>query len=174
MVALDAPALVRKLILAGTRASINAKTVEADGELVARYAIATWPDAEEATLAESFFAPSANGVAQAEVSWVRKQERAGSVGFADQATTGAHLAAWMDFETPNVRNSAERLQELERPVFVCCGDADILVPTANSFYLQERIGNPHLHIYLDARHRFLFQYGALFAAHVNLFLDSEQ
>lgn len=96
------------------------------------------------------------------------------MGFADQATTGAQLAAWMDFETPNVRNSAERLQGLERPVFVCCGDADILVPMANIFHLQERIGNAHLHVYPEARHRFPFQYGALFAADVNLFLDSEQ
>lgn len=173
MVALDAPALVRKIILAATSASINARSVEGDGALVERFISATGPEAEEATLAESFYTPSANGVAQAKASWARMHERAETMGFADKVTTEKQLAASMHFETPNVRNSAERLHELKMPVFVCSGDTDLLEPMANSFYLQEKIENAHLHIYPDAGHGFLFQYGALFAAHVNLFLDSE-
>ena len=70
-------------------------------------------------------------------------------------------------------NSYERLGELKMPVLVCNGDLDILVPTANSFELQREIEGAYLHIYPDAGHGFLFQYGGLLAAHIGLFLDAE-
>lgn len=174
MVALNAPGLVRKLILAGTRASISPNTVGADWPLVERFALAMEPDAVEAAFTVSMFTTTSNGLSQAKKYWTRIHERKHDELIMDQETTQAQLNdPWTDWETPNPRNSYERLGELKMPVLVCNGDQDILVPTKNSFELQEKIEGAFLQIYPDAGHGFLFQYGELFAAHVHLFLDLE-
>lgn len=172
MVALNAPGLVRRLILAGTRPSVGAGTVGADWPLVERFTLAMEEEAVKAAFTESMFTTTPNGLAQAAAYWDRIHERDHDELIMDQATTQAQLNdPWTHWETPNPENSYERLGELKMPVLVMNGDQDILVPTANSFVLQEKIGGAFLHLYPDAGHGFLFQYGALVAAHVRLFLD---
>ena len=175
MAALNAPNLVRKLILAGTRPSIGPDIVGPDWSLVERFTMANTPEAVEAAFAESFFTTSANGVTQAKAYWQRIHERKHDSLIMDAETTQAQLNdPWSHWETiSNHSNSYERLGELRIPVLVANGDTDILVPTANSFVMQKLIPNSHLHIYPDAGHGFMFQYGKLFAAHVGLFLDEE-
>ena len=53
MVALNAPGLVRRLVLAGTRASRSPVTVGADWPLVERFATAMTEEAVEAAFTES-------------------------------------------------------------------------------------------------------------------------
>jgi len=174
MVALNAPGLVRRLILAGTRASVSPNTVGADWPLVERFTVAMDPISVEAAFTESMFTTTTNGLSQAKKYWTRIHERQHDELIMDQATTQAQLNdPWTHWETPNPLNSYERLGELKMPVLVCNGDTDILVPTKNSFELQEKIEGAFLQIYPDAGHAFLFQYGALVAAHINLFLDME-
>jgi len=48
-----------------------------------------------------------------------------------------------------------------------------MVPTKNSYILAEKMPNAQLIIYPDSGHGHLFQFPELFAAHVNLFLDSD-
>ena len=69
--------------------------------------------------------------------------------------------------------SYERLSELEIPVLVANGDADLIVPTPNSFVLFEKIKNARLAIYPGAGHGFLYQYAEEFAKRVNEFLNGE-
>jgi pimeloyl-ACP methyl ester carboxylesterase len=175
MAALNAaPGLVRRLILAGTRASRSPVTVGADWPLVERFALAMTEAEVQAAFAESFFTASAFGLAHARASWDRIHEREHRELIMDQETTQAQLnAPWTDWETPGVGNSFERLGEIKVRTLVMNGDTDILVPTANSFELQREIEGADLHIYRDAGHGFLFQYGELVAKHVGLFLDAE-
>ncbi|TCI49514.1 hypothetical protein EVJ30_14695 [Exiguobacterium sp. SH5S13] len=62
---------------------------------------------------------------------------------------------------------------MEQPVLVTNGIKDIMVPTENSYILAEKIPNAQLIVYPDSGHGHLFQFLGRFAAHVNLFLDSD-
>lgn len=171
MVALNAPHLVRRLILAGTRSSIRPDTVGVGWPLLERVTNATTPEEVEAAFTESFFMPSTNGVTQAKSYWQRIHEREHDSLIMDLETTQTQLSgSWIHWETAsNHTNSYERLGELKMPVFVANCDTDILVPTANSFVLQKMIQNSYLYIYPDTGHEFLYQHGKLFTAHVGLF-----
>jgi pimeloyl-ACP methyl ester carboxylesterase len=48
-----------------------------------------------------------------------------------------------------------------------------MVPTINSFILQQNISNASLIIYPDSGHGAIFQYPDLFASNARLFLDGE-
>jgi len=58
------------------------------------------------------------------------------------------------------------------PTLVVNGDNDVLVPTEDGYVLNHHIPNAQLHIYPNAGHGFLFQYGSLFAQQLNIFLDN--
>jgi len=46
-----------------------------------------------------------------------------------------------------------------------------MIPTRNSYTLQERLPNAQLIIYPDSGHGFLYQYPRLFSSHVDMFLE---
>lgn len=187
MVALTAPQLVRKLVLAGTSASEPDPPSSKEGlvwpretaprEPIRRLATATTPEEIEDALAYSFFYDDDQGRAAAKAYWNRISERnvAGEprlVDFVD-SDTGAkrQIAASRDWDKPNPRYSFDRLGELEIPVLVCNGDNDVLIPTSRSWEMVCRIPNAQLVIYPHAGHGFLYQYANLVAKHINLFLD---
>jgi pimeloyl-ACP methyl ester carboxylesterase len=47
----------------------------------------------------------------------------------------------------------------------------VIIPTYNSFVLQQTLPNAQLIIYPDANHGSFYQYPGLFVAHASLFLD---
>jgi pimeloyl-ACP methyl ester carboxylesterase len=53
------------------------------------------------------------------------------------------------------------------------GTDDTLIPTINSYILQQFLPNAQLVIYPDADHGAHFQYPDLFLKHARLFLDEE-
>lgn len=190
MVALTAPQLVRKLILAGTSASEPSSSSSTSGivwprqvpprEPIKLLATAVTPAEIESALAYSFFYADNQGRAAAKAYWNRVFERAVAgeprmLHFVDR-NTGAkrQSAAHMDWTKPNPRNSFERLGELTMPVLVCNGDNDVLIPTSLSWEMMSRIPNAQLMIYPRAGHGFLYQYAELVAKHVNMFLDGNQ
>jgi len=187
MVALTAPHLIRKLILAGTTASIpSASSVpgvvwpreDAPAEPLAALAGAVTPLETQRALAFSFFGDDDAGRASFEAYWARIHERTAEPVTLDlldrNVGSKRQMAAVIDTFKPNPRNSFDRLGELHMPVLVCNGDHDVLVPSSRSWELMSQISNAQLIIYPRAGHGFLWQYAELFAKHVNLFLDETE
>ena len=89
---------------------------------------------------------------------------------AAMAAQGNAIAAW------GVVPQKDRylpIQRIKQPVLVVNGTNDIMVPTINSFILQQNIPNASLIIYPDSGHGAIFQYPDLFVSHARLFLDGE-
>ncbi|TKA61382.1 hypothetical protein B0A49_11269, partial [Cryomyces minteri] len=132
MVALNAPYLVRKLILAGTRPSQGPNIVNGDPGPLRRLATATTSSEVESAFAETFFTPTDAGKAAARASWRRINERTEDRnGILGRLDTKRQLEAAKDWSIANPRNSFDRLGELKMPVFVANGDQDALIPSAS-------------------------------------------
>lgn len=184
---LNAPNLVRKLILGGTAASAPSADSDVSGIVWPRevppaepYTVLATKTDEADTLEAlrySFFYDTDHGRAAANAYWKRVQERnvpeeplilklLNEEGTKRQ--TASYLGDWM---TPNPSNSFDRLGELKMPVLVMNGDHDVLVPTSQSWELAAKIPNAQLVIYPLSGHGFLYQYAIEVAEQVNRFLD---
>jgi pimeloyl-ACP methyl ester carboxylesterase len=69
--------------------------------------------------------------------------------------------------------SYARLKGLQLPVLVVNGSDDIVIPTINSYILQQFLPSAELVLYPDANHGAHFQYPGLFALHARIFLDEQ-
>ncbi|KAL3420290.1 hypothetical protein PVAG01_08789 [Phlyctema vagabunda] len=171
-VALAAPGLVRKLILAGTTTSRTPSTVDGDPVVIKALSTAVTTEEFERALALSFYNHSPSGRAAAKASWnrimLRNRDRAMHL---SPELGRRQKEAWRKYTVPHPGNPFERIRELKMPVFVANGDKDLLIPTANSVELAGSLPHAHLHIYPNSGHGFLYEYAELFAAHVKLFLD---
>jgi pimeloyl-ACP methyl ester carboxylesterase len=67
---------------------------------------------------------------------------------------------------------ANELKSITHPVLVANGDADIMFPTLNSFELFQRLPNATLSIFPDASHGGIFQYHLEFVRQATAFLDA--
>jgi pimeloyl-ACP methyl ester carboxylesterase len=67
--------------------------------------------------------------------------------------------------------SYARLKGLRLPVLVVNGSHDIVIPTINSYILQQFLPSAELILYPDANHGAHFQYPELFVRHTRIFLD---
>jgi len=86
----------------------------------------------------------------------------------DQSITAqrAALAAYGAVKDP----SYAHLKGLRLPVLVVNGTEDIVIPTINSYVLQQFLPNAELILYPDANHGSHFQYPELFTRHTRIFL----
>ena len=83
----------------------------------------------------------------------------------------AQAAAIMEWRQPRGERYAE-LKKIMHPTLIVNGNNDIMVPTVNSFTLQQKIPNAQLILYPNAGHGSHFQYPQLFVEHAKLFLDA--
>jgi pimeloyl-ACP methyl ester carboxylesterase len=63
------------------------------------------------------------------------------------------------------------LKDIKQPVLVINGSNDVIIYTINSYILQQNLPNAQLIIYPDSAHGSLFQYPEQFVRHVAMFLD---
>ena len=189
-VALTRPDQVRRLILAGTTASIPQSDYDRLESVVKprdQYppepikALAEAETLEEGkkALEYSFFYETEHGRAAFAKYWSRVNER--NVEGEDLIlklnnipASKRQVQAAEHSQTPNPDGSFDRLGELKMPVLVANGDFDVLWPSSRSWELYRYIENAQLVMYPKAGHGFLWQYAEAFGRDINNFLDSEE
>jgi pimeloyl-ACP methyl ester carboxylesterase len=67
----------------------------------------------------------------------------------------------------------EYLKQIKQPTLVVNGQNDVIVPSVNSFHLQQNLPNAQLILYPDSNHGSQYQYPSLFVDHVNQFLSRD-
>ena len=165
-VVLRHPQLVRRLVLAGTaprngEPSTNPRVREVAGNAV--------PSLEDFLFL--FFSPSEASQAAGRAFWERRHQRKDADPPTSVQTMQAQTAALMDWRQLRGERYAD-LKTIKQPTLVVNGHNDIMVPTINSFTLQQQIPKAQLIIYPDSGHGAHFQYPELFVSHTKLFLDA--
>src|ERR1700693_3805953 len=64
------------------------------------------------------------------------------------------------------------LKDIKQPTLVVNGSDDVIIDTINSYILQQNLPNAQLVIYPDSAHGSLYQYPELFVRHVSMFLSA--
>jgi len=166
---LSYPALVRRLVLVGTkpRAGDDTDRHPDVNTVGTRHDIPTLEDFQFL-----FFAPSPSSQAASESFWKRRHQRTTDTDPpTSKQTMQAQVAAIVDWKQPHGEPFAE-LATITQPTLVVNGNRDVMVPTINSYLLAQHIPNAELIIYPDSGHGSLFQYPDLFVTHVARFLDT--
>jgi pimeloyl-ACP methyl ester carboxylesterase len=166
-IALKAPHLVRKLILTGTG--------PAGGKGIDKVGPVSWPLIIKGLLTLRdpkfylFFTSTANGRRAAKAFLNRLKER--KAGRDKGPTPRAFLRQLKAIEAWG-RQAPQDLGSIQIPVLIANGDNDIMVPTANSVDMAQRIPGAQLVIYQDAGHGGIFQYHADFVPKALSFLEA--
>jgi pimeloyl-ACP methyl ester carboxylesterase len=64
------------------------------------------------------------------------------------------------------------LKDIRQPTLIVQGSNDVIVPTVNSYILQQNLPNAQLTLYPDANHGSFYQYPELFVSQADQFLIS--
>jgi pimeloyl-ACP methyl ester carboxylesterase len=64
------------------------------------------------------------------------------------------------------------LKDTRQPTLIVQGSNDVIVPTVNSYILQQNLPNAQLTLYPDASHGSFYQYPDLFVSHADQFLTA--
>jgi pimeloyl-ACP methyl ester carboxylesterase len=177
MTALNAPTVVRKLILAGTGTSAG-EGVEG-GDPLATQRLATASNEQEAhdAFLTAFYSLTPKKQALGDTWWKRMNAaRSNRSDYIGSEGTNAQIGAivrWVNRDFAS-EGSYDRLHELKIPILIANGDNDILVPTVNSWVMFKKLTNAdaHLHLFPDVGHGFLNEYAGQFSELINIFLDA--
>jgi pimeloyl-ACP methyl ester carboxylesterase len=167
MVALQAPELVRRMILAGTGPRGGGGIEEVTKVVVAAYVKAALTLKDARTFL--FFPRDAEGKQAARDYFVRLKERTQNrdKGISLQARR-AQLKAIRAAGT----SDPDDLSVITQPVLVANGDHDIMVASSHSADMARRIPNAQLKIYPNSGHGGIFQHHREFVPEVLRFLDA--
>jgi pimeloyl-ACP methyl ester carboxylesterase len=168
-IALDRPELVRRLILVGTGPRGGEGMQGLAEDVAALFTRKYMP--QDLMWLPIFFSPSDESQAAGR-RWLERLR--GRTEDRDVAvmpeTIAAHLAAAGEWGTL-AENSYDYLKNIDQPALVVNGSNDIIVPTINSYILQQHLPNAELVLYPDSHHGAHFQYTDRFVDRVLAFLD---
>ena len=166
MVALQAPDLVRRMILAGT----GPRGGEGIDEILKIAAVANIKAA--LTLKDSrnylFFPRTPEGKQAAKDYFGRLKER--KTGRDKRISLQARLAQLQAIRAAG-RSEPDDLSRIAQPVFVANGDHDLMVASSHSADMARRLPNARLTIYPDSGHGGVFQHHDTFVPAVLTFLN---
>jgi pimeloyl-ACP methyl ester carboxylesterase len=168
-ITLQAPELVRNLVLVGTgpRGGQNMATLTPEAQ---RIFGATYKMPEEIWLKVHFTASEPSQAAGREFlkRFMRRTENRDPE--VNEKVAPAQIEAigrWGEQR----EGSYEYLKTIRQPTLVVNGDNDVIVYSINSWILQQNIPNAQLIIYPDANHGSQYQYPERFVRHVSMFLS---
>jgi pimeloyl-ACP methyl ester carboxylesterase len=168
-VVLSRPELVRRLILAGTGPEGGEDMVAYAPEVTAQ---ATTAVPTEDNFLYLFFAPTTTSQAAGRAFWKRRNERADQDTPSSLDAMAAQAAAIGGWGVVPAKDRYSQLRKIVQPTLVVNGKHDLLVPTINSYILQQHLPNSTLIIYPDSGHGGIFQYPEAFVREANVFLNS--
>jgi pimeloyl-ACP methyl ester carboxylesterase len=169
-VALDRPALVRRLVLVGTAPRGGVGVGDLPPETEALF-FKEYEHQEEMWL-PILFAPSEASQAAGRAFLARMMARKDRDAAVSSESVKAQAAAIAAFGAEKDETYAH-LKDLRQPSLVVNGNHDIITPTINSYLLSQHAPKAQLILYPDANHGAHFQYPELFVQHTKLFLDAE-
>jgi pimeloyl-ACP methyl ester carboxylesterase len=170
-IAVDRPELARRLILVGTGPRGGDGMDQLDPEVAPLFGKAYLP--QDLMWLPIFFSPSEASQAAGRRFLDRIRNRAEDRDApVSQATVAAHLAAAREWGAA-ARGSYDYLKELPHPALVVNGSNDIVVPTINSYILQQNLPNAELILFPDSNHGSHFQFTEQFNRHMTDFVAAE-
>lgn len=164
-IVLQAPELARKLILVGT----GPRGADYSSSKSAEIFAGVYEPPEHLWLAVHFSA-SAAGRASGLAFLERKLRRTDRDPEVSEAAAARQREAIGDYIAGG-ESAQDYLRDIRLPTLVVQGSNDVIIPTINSYVLQQKLPNAQLIIYPDANHGSFYQYPDLFLQHATLFLD---
>jgi pimeloyl-ACP methyl ester carboxylesterase len=165
-IAAQAPDLIRRLILVGTGPRGTDMSTSKSAEIFA----GAYDPPEHLWLAVHF-SPSPSSRA-AGLAFLRRKllrqdrdpEVSEDAAAAQREAVGKYVAAG--------QGNLAYLKEIRQPTLIVQGSNDVIVPTVNSYVLQQHLPNAQLILYPDANHGSFYQYSELFVSQADQFLTS--
>jgi pimeloyl-ACP methyl ester carboxylesterase len=162
----QAPDLVRRLILVGTGPRGADMSTSRTAEIFA----GTYDPPEHLWLAVHF-SQSPSGRAAGLAFLKRKLLRKDRDPEVSEEATAAQREAIGKYIAP-AENVLDYLKDIRQPTLIVQGSNDVIIPTVNSYLLQQNLPNAQLVLYPDANHGSFYQYPELFVSQADQFLTS--
>src|SRR3984893_11569203 len=168
-VAFDRPELVRRLMLVGTGPRGGDGMDQLAPDVVPLFTTPLEP--QDSMWLPIFFSPSdvSQGAGRTFLERIRSRTEDRDIPVSE-TTVAAHLVAAREWGA-SAPDSLDHPQGLPPPTLVANGSNDVVVPTINSYILQQNLPNAELILFPDSNHGSHFQFAEAFNRYVTDFLD---
>jgi pimeloyl-ACP methyl ester carboxylesterase len=167
-IALQATGLVRRLILVGTGPRGADMSTSKSAEIFA----GSYDPPEHLWLAVHF-SPSASGRAAGTAFLERKARRKDRDGEVTEKAAAAQREAVGKYIAKG-EGVLDYLKEIRLPTLIVQGSNDVIIPTMNSYVLQQNMPNAQMILYPDSNHGSFYQYPERFVRHATMFLSEAE